>query len=221
MKRLFLILPAAVLGAFLPTTPTAVADDVRYSFELSSGMAHNVGTSFEVEQQGFDILRFDASYSAESLKVPWYWAMRLSRSTAQGEWSVELMHHKVLLDSPPPEIQSFSISHGFNVVTVQRAWPWRGFLGRVGAGVVVAHPESQVRNLRRSETQGFLGTGYYLRGPVATLAVGRRVPLSSWLSVSLEGRMHAAPMSVPIAGGTARFNSFVFHLLVGLAAIGF
>ncbi len=34
--------------------------------------------------------------------------------------SIELLHHRLFLRNPPSEVQSFSISHGFNPLTVGR-----------------------------------------------------------------------------------------------------
>jgi hypothetical protein len=127
------------------------------------------------------------------------------------------MHHKVYLADPPPEVQSFGASHGFNLVTLQRAWPHRLAELRAGAGIVLAHAESTVRGRRYDETQGLFAAGYHVAGPAALVAAARRWSPQPWLALALEARASVAPARVPIAGGEARFTNVALHLMVGVA----
>ena len=80
---------------------------------------------------------------------------------------------------------------------------------RVGAGVVVAHPESVVRDLSA------LDTGYHLTGPVFIAGLGREFSLSSRLFVAAEAQLAVARAHVPVARGDASIPTVGLHGRVG------
>jgi hypothetical protein len=185
-------------------------------FELFGGAPLNLKTPLRISQAGFPELEFDGEYRTRPLRVPLYWALRASLGGPRGRWGLMLVHHKLYLRGGPPEIQTFSVSHGLNLVTLEREWPLRAAGLHAGLGFVVAHPENTVRGQRLDQSEGFLGAGYYLTGPVAALAAGRRIPLGRAFSLGLELRVTLARARVPVAGGHARLTSAALHLLAGL-----
>ena len=127
-----------------------------------------------------------------------------------------MVHHKVYLDNPPPEVQHFEVSHGYNLVFLNRALRRYGFIFRLGAGVVIGRPESVIRNLRRSEDRGLFHAGYYFTGPSGQLAVERRFTLWRGLFASAEGKLSAARAHVSVPGGQAMVPNVAIHGLLGL-----
>jgi hypothetical protein len=202
----------------LLAAPVAAGAEASHTngLELLAGAPLNLSAPMAIRQEGARPLQLSGAYRADAWRAPIYWALRATRRTAAGAWSLELMHHKVYLDDPPPEVGSFSVSHGFNFITLQRAWLHSIAELRAGAGVILAHPESAVRGRRYDEHQGILGAGYHLAGPAALVAVARRHAPRPGLSVSIEARASVAPAHVPIEGGEARFTNVALHLIVGI-----
>lgn len=197
----------------------ARAQPETYGVELFSGAPLHLNAPLEIRQEAELDLDFTGVYRTEPFTPPIYWALRVSWRAGGEAWSLELMHHKVYLDDPPPEVQSFGVSHGFNFITVQRAWPHRLAELRAGAGIVLGHPESTVRGRRYDESQGLFSAGYHVAGPAALVAAGRRWSPRPWLTLALEARLSVAPARVPIAGGDARFTNVALHVMGGVGLL--
>jgi hypothetical protein len=54
------------------------------------------------------------------------------------------LNRKILLRNESDEVEHFSVSHGFYLLTLNRSIRYRGIILRAGAGVVLSHPESRV-----------------------------------------------------------------------------
>jgi hypothetical protein len=48
--------------------------------------------------------------------------------TGNTDWAIEYLHHKLYLSNPPAEVQSFAISHGYNLFAVNRGFRLRSGL---------------------------------------------------------------------------------------------
>ena len=130
------------------------------SLELLTGMPFNLNSSLSIRQDGEARLDFDAAYRSEPFRAPIYWAVRVnlergpcgSHGNPKGGpigsragidrgsagWSLELLHQKLILDNPPPEVQAFAISHGLNFITLQRSWRVLGIRARAGLSAMRA-----------------------------------------------------------------------------------
>ena len=104
--------------------------------------------------------------------------MRLGADLGRARWELELVHHKLYLQNPPPEVQAFQITHGFNFITLNRRWPVYGFGLRAGAGIVLAHPQTTIRGRAFPENGGAFGLGWYVSGPAAQVGLERRIRLN-------------------------------------------
>ncbi|MCG8343710.1 MAG: hypothetical protein MI685_00945 [Chlorobiales bacterium] len=171
-----------------------------------------------LKQDGYDDISFTAHYETKPFDKHPYYAYRLGRWVDGKAWEIELVHHKIHLTNNPAEVQHFEVSHGYNLLTVNRAWDTRHLIYRVGLGLVIAHPESTVRNKPFYEMDGgFKGDGnYYVAGPTAQFAVQKN--LSIWKSLYLAGeaKLTASYATVPIAEGDAVAPNTALHLLLGL-----
>jgi hypothetical protein len=132
------------------------------------------------------------------------------------EWAVELVHHKVYLSNPPPEVESFSISHGYNMLLASRGWDLGSVWFRVGAGPVITHPESTVRGRSLDEHGGPIGGGYYLSGGAIAAMAERRLVLVGPLYASFGAMITAAFARVPVQGGDADVPNLAIHVLAGI-----
>ncbi len=187
-----------------------------WSIEAAGGFAINTPTRLTIHQSGQPDLRFTAHYASRSLASPLYYAVRIGRWVAGRAWEVEFIHHKLYLTNPPADVQQFEVSHGFNLVTINRALPLGRAVWRPGIGLVLTHPESMIRGRPFNTGRGLLGWGYYVTGPAAQLAVARRFGVADRFFVSAEGKVTAAYARVPVPDGSATLTNLAFHALVGV-----
>ena len=206
-----LLMPALLLSAARP----AWAQN-GWIVEVAGGFALNVPTRLTIRQAGQPDISLTAHYDGRSFASPLYYAVRIGRWARGRGWEVELIHHKLYLQNPPSEVQQFDVSHGFNLVSVNRAIAIGGTIVRPGVGLVLTHPENVVRGQALSQSRGLLGWGYYLSGPMAQLAVARRFHAWDRLFIAAEGKVTAAYARVPVQEGSATLSNVAFHGLLGV-----
>jgi len=210
----FLVAPAEAS----PDGPagSGAGPQATWVLQLGTGSAYQLRSRLLVEQDGEEDLDFTARYETRPYTsgAPYY-SLRLGRWAGNAAWEVETHHHLVTLVDGPPQIGSFSLTHGYNLNTVNRAWLAGGVVWRVGAGIVITHPESVVRN-RKFTGEGF-AEGFHLSGVCAQTAVEKRLALGSRFFLSLEGKLTAAWARVPVADGEATVPNYAVH---GIAGVG-
>jgi hypothetical protein len=219
LRMLFFIAQAGVaVGA-------ASADErLRVAGEIGTGTAFSLPMTLTVRQSGFPVLEHHAHYATRPLDDAPYYAWRLGLWRHDRAWELQLTHHKLYLTNPPPEIEKFQVTHGYDMVTAGRAWRLPGVTVRAGAGVVIAHPESTVRGRNGPESGGFSpafigllsGDAYFLTGPCARVSVGRTFGGRVFLAPDLE--LTAARARVPIADGEATVPNVALHLRLAVGA---
>jgi len=204
-------LPA--LAALLMGVPRPGAAQT-WRVQAAAGIAYNLPVTLSVAQAGEPDIRTLARFESRALEPPLHWVVRIERAAGGESWAAELMHHKLFLKDPPAGIQHFEISHGFNVLSLQRGWTRSGTTLRVGVGAIVGHPENTVRD-RTLDDDGAFG-GYHIAGPIVQLAAGRNLELGHGLHLSGEIRAMGARVHVPIEGGHADFWHVSGHVLAGI-----
>jgi hypothetical protein len=115
----------------------------------------------------------------------------------------------------PTEVQRFQITNGMNMLTVSRAFRRGQLTYAVGAGPVITYPITRVRGEMLESGRGFLG-GYFLSGANMMGSVTRRFPLPLGVFLSLDGRLSASYVRIPVADGHAGVPNLALHLLAGL-----
>ncbi|MDP9349393.1 MAG: hypothetical protein M3P24_09695 [Gemmatimonadota bacterium] len=201
------------LAALLSATPAAAQQG--WNFEFFGGTAYSAPSRLTIRQAGEAPIRLTARWSTRPLADAPYYAYRFARWRNGRGWEAELLHHKVYLENPPAEVEGFEVSHGYNLVTLGRGWSRGDLLLRLGAGAVLAFPETTVRG-RKLSGGGNLPRGYHLSGPTAQAAVGRRFPLVGGLFAVAEGKLTASYARVPVAGGRAEVPNAALHGLLGV-----
>lgn len=191
--------------------PVPVSASVAVS--LAGGAAYNAPAPLHIRQDGAAVLdRGAARYDTRPFESPPYYAARAGHWKEDRGWELELIHHKLYLRDAPPDVE-FAVSHGLNLLLVNRAFRRGPWLWRLGAGPVIAHPETKVRG--RALEGGGLGGGYFLSGAAAQLGVERRVRV--WkLFLFVEAKASFAWARVPVAGGRASLLNPALHGLFGL-----
>ena len=179
------------------------------------GTAYSVPTPLRITQSGSPPLRFTAHWSTRPLSGSPYYAWRLTWWHGARAWALEFVHHKIYLENPPPEVQRFEITHGYNLLALAHRWR-DGSLGyTLGAGVVIGYPETTVRG-RSQAGGGLFGSRYHLAGATLLAGVGERLKLSQRFYASAEGKLTAAYARMPISGGHVTAPNVAVHVLVGL-----
>jgi hypothetical protein len=159
----------------------------------------------------------EAEWENRNFESPLYYGLRLARGDSRGAWALRFVHLKVYLANPPPQVERFAVSHGYNLLTLERSFPLAGFDLWAGLGLVIAHPESTIRGQTRPETEGGpFGGGYFFTGPTGAVALGRRLRLGDHLALVPEARLTLSRARVPIAEGEASVPNASVHVLVGL-----
>lgn len=188
----------------------------RWAVEAHLGAAWNLPLPLAIRQEGEEELRLRARRNTRAFEFPLYYVGRVTTRDGGGGWALDLTHHKVYLANPPAEVGSFSVSHGYNLLTLHRTIDRDALRYGFGAGVVVAHPESEVRGRRLEERGGTIGGGYWLTGPTAGALVGLAPAARDGLYPAAELRLTFSRAKVPVAGGDATVPNVAIHLTVGV-----
>ena len=194
-----------------------VSAEEKWLFELFyGGFVYNAPLPLRIEQGNEEDISITARYASRTLETPAYWVWRFSRWSGNDAWEFEAIHHKIFLRNEPEEVEHFSVSHGFNLLTINRSMQYGGLIFRAGGGVVLAHPESRIRGKSHSEHRGLFNLGYYIGGPTINLGIGRHLYLSRTLFLSIEIKATASYAHVPINDGNADIYNAALHAIAGI-----
>jgi len=200
---------SALLSIMMPTNAQSA-----WTFEVSVGLPWNMPTPLSIHQSGQERIYLTARYHTKSFEKPPYYVLRIAKWTQDQAMELELIHHKLYLSNRPPEVQHFEITHGYNLITINKVSVYRGFIWRRGAGFVVAHPEIVIRGKKLSWGKGL--NGFYISGPVVQAAIEKKLSIWDDLFVILEGKLTASYTIIPIQDGSAYVSNMAAHGLCGL-----
>jgi hypothetical protein len=201
----------------LGSPPLAAQLAERWSVEFFAGTAWSLPMPLTIRQPGQTEIRIRGRYSTRPWTGAPYYAYRFGHWSDGNAWEAELVHHKLYLENPPPEVQHFEVSHGYNLITGNHATHSGRMILRFGIGLVIAHPEGQVRNRPVGPVWSLLGGGYHIAGVTAQVSAGRRFGLTGELFAAPEAKLTASWARVPLAGGGhATVPNAALHALAGL-----
>lgn len=190
--------------------------EATWTVEYCGGTVYNFRTPLTIRQSGFDDITLHARYETRPFELPPYYSLRLARWKENRAWEFEFIHHKLYLRNKPPAVQIFSITHGYNILMANRAWEYRDFIFHLGAGCVVTHPETTVRDRRYSEKRGLFHKGYYISGPIIQAAAGKRFSFGRKIFVTIEGKLTGAYTRIPVEDGAADVTNVTVQGLLGV-----
>jgi hypothetical protein len=208
MNRPFILLPLFALAVL----DAAAAD--HWSVEAYLGDAYNFRTRLKVEQDGGYARSVNARYDTRGFESPLYYTLRAARWTDDRAWEMSLTHHKLYLQNPPAGVSSLSVSHGFNIIAVSRAFRHGDWVYRFGAGPVITHAEGTVNGITYDGP-------YRLAGAALMAGGGRRFYVGKSTYFSLEARVTVAYASPTMSGARdtdLKISNVAVH---GLAGFGF
>ncbi|MDH4027514.1 MAG: hypothetical protein OEU95_01620 [Nitrospirota bacterium] len=190
----------------------------EWVFQISTGSAKSFPVPLEIKQHGYEDINITADYETKAWDTfAYYYDLRIGKWKGDSAWEFESLHHKLHLSNRPPEVERFVISHGYNLNTINRAWRINGFIYRLGAGLVMTHPETVVRGGMYDNEGGI--NGFHLSGVTAQAAVEKRFPISDKIFFSLEGKLTASYAGIPVDNGWATVPNAALHGIFGLGYI--
>jgi len=204
---------SVLVAATLALAPRAALAQVELQGFLGSSV--NSPSPLSITQRGQPDLHLTGHWATRPFRPTWYYAARLALWRGNRGWALDFTHHKMYLIDRPGPIQRFELSNGVNMVTVSRAFRSRKLSWAVGAGPVVTFPISRVRGTELERRRGFFG-GYFLSGATAMASVTRRFPLAAGVFLSLDSRVSASYVRVPVANGHASVPNLALHFHAGL-----
>ena len=204
------------LGFFLIICFLSTLAQSSWTIELHGGQVYNVPMSLSISQQNYPVLSLKARYHTEPFTLPVYWDLRLSRWQKNKSWELELIHHKLYLNNTTPEITKFNISHGFNMLMINRGFEQASFRYHAGIGLVLSHPESLIRGIEFGDTTDDWDLGYFVSGPVVNLALAKPIRLSGRFFLNTEAKTTFAYSTIQVGQGHANVNNLAFHHILGL-----
>jgi hypothetical protein len=195
---------------------------VRAQVELQGffGSSVSLPTPLTISQEGEPDIHFTAHWATRPWLDTWYYGGRIGVWSGDRGWLFDFTHHKIYLTNRPPEVQRFRITNGMNLFTVSRGFRHGLFSYAIGAGPVITFPINRVRDRKLQGDRGFFG-GYFLSGANLMASATRQFPLAAGIFFSLDGRLSATYVRVPVAGGHASVPNLALHFHAGLGyAIG-
>jgi len=99
---------------------------------------------------------------------------------------------------------------------VNRGFDKKIFRYRIGAGIVLAHPESNIRGKEFGDSDDDWNMGYYLSGPILNFAVSKPIRLGGRFYLNAEAKTTFAYSHIKIAEGHANVYNLAFHLILGI-----
>tara|TARA_Y100001935_G_C17310446_1_gene515643 strand:- start:4595 stop:5374 length:780 start_codon:yes stop_codon:yes gene_type:complete len=160
-----------------------------------------------------------ANYKNRCFSGSHWWAFRLENWTDQTGWGLELIHHKIYLVNTTENLESFSVSDGYNLLFLNFAKQLGDINLRVGFGGVLAHVDATVLGRTRYIRKGF--QGHYLTGPAFQINVEKLLWQSTTHFVSFDTKFTAAYAEVPISANNnelAIVPDHAIHLSISLGS---
>ncbi len=196
-----------------------------FGFVYYMGFTWTPPTDLRVVQQGHpDTVVRGAEFSGRDLTYPWYYGVRVWYGEAAGlRYELELIHHKLYFERAAENadiLDRFTATDGFNYLLFNLAYPLiydpLRVVGRVGAGLMLPHPETEVRGQAYGvdgDWRYYQFGGFGAQVGISVEPVGRG-PVG--LTGNLEGKFTIASSRFTIAEGYAQGLFMTLHGVLGV-----
>lgn len=210
----------------LAATGTLHAYD--YSVEFFSGVVANMNEDVTYKaSDGTNIEFKDVELSTKSFTVPYYYGLRVSIwDEDNSAWEVEHTHQKLYMDDKDmiAPLEHWEMTDGFNFFFVNKAWKMdeymEGLRVRVGAGLVITHPDITYDGVRyHGNGHGAItyGGGYDLSGYVWQAGVQKVFDITENWYISTEARLtYAGAWAEDESGGISDLQNRALHFNFGV-----
>lgn len=212
---------------FLTIPVHAQEDGVAFEFYL--GSAYSLPTGIIIRQDGYpNITITNADYATKPFSDALYYSIRVGQWKNKTAWEFEFVHHKLYLENKPPEVQKFNITHGYNLIYLNRTLRPRKIteklivVPRIGFGPVVTHPETIIRGMEFEDIGGLnrgKWKGFYFSGFTGQLTYQFRYNFHPMFFAAGELKFTGAYANIKIAQGNATVPNFAVHGTFGVGVV--
>lgn len=208
--------------SFWPTSLLAndlFSDGLRLS--TSIGASQSLPNSLTIHREDQPDYHIQAFYTNKPFDDSQYWSGRLEYWKNKSSFEIELIHHKIYLQNYPQGLVDFSISDGYNLLYLNKAWalPKNQLAFRTGLGVVIAHPDITFTDRARYIVKGI--NGLRLAGVSGQVAFEQRYNLSQYHYLKYELKFTASYAKTAISGNLNEYviaPDFAFHATFGIGS---
>ena len=188
----------------------------RWTFDLNFEDVYNVPMPLTIKQNGYPDIKFIAKFTADAFTAPVCWDWRFSRWENGKSWEIEAIHDKLYLINTNDEITKYSISHGFNIITINRGFEKKFVSYKIGVGTILIHPESVIRGMGFGSSSDYTDFGYFITGPILMFTICKPIQFCDRFYLNFEGKTSFAYSYVKVAKGYSNLYNFAFHVGIGL-----
>jgi len=209
--------PSVLLAAAAVAT-TASPVQAQVVLEAALGTAFNSPTPLVVHQAGEADIETTAHYSTRPFTGSPYYQIQLGiwNHDRSSGWIAGWLHHKLYLEDPPPEIQKFQVTYGYNTLYGGRAWQQEHFILALGGGILIANPLTEIRGKSQDRRRGFFDAGWYIAGGTIYGSIQHRLRLAGPAFLGLEAKVTTSMAWISVADGNARVPNLALHLQASL-----
>jgi len=185
------------------------------------GGSKSMGNTLSIHREDGKDYVINAMYDSRPYDDSSYWSGRLEWWDRGAAWELEVIHHKLYLVNLPSGILDFSISDGYNLLTVNRAWHLAGTDAcfRVGVGAVVAHPDITFSDRERYILKGLPGLRF--AGPTVQVGLENRFGMTKNHYINTELKLTASYAKTAISGNPSEYvvaPDVAVHLTIGVGS---
>ena len=194
------------------------AQNKSWTLDIKSGIPVHIPAGLTIHQNNYPEIRLkSARFNSEPFRSPYFWSARLGYQHGSVIWELEEIHLKLFLKNKPEEVQQFSISHGYNLLFINRSFELNDLiLIHAGMGIALTHPETTIRSEKFNENNGIFNMGYYLSGAAIQLSLEKRIRINRHFFFCPEIKVMQSRSSIPVANGRANFWNANVQFLTGL-----
>lgn len=209
--------------------------DVSREISFYTGVSTTAPATIVIDQQGFPKTTIkDVRFVNKPFVPPPYYGIRYRWEwPAQGVQfdrvgvELEFIHFKIYYDSgndPDGIIQRFDVTDGLNLfyvsaVGLKQLREDLYLAGRIGAGPVISHPETEIRHQKKGQDGDWSGFEYSGLTWQASLGLEKSL---NWPQgkfdgsrIFLEYKYTVANPTISVAGGSAKTSAKAHHLVAG------
>ncbi len=205
---------AFVIATFIVFCPKIAPAMDTVSLEVYFGSAYNLNMPFEINRDNGYSKSFTGEFDTKAFEEAPYYGVRIGTWEGGKAWEVELIHHKVHLTNTPDEMFFFNVSHGYNLLTINRAIDKGDYILRYGAGLVLSHPEVSWKDMEHVSHDGNF-MHFQISGPTVGISAAKRFYVTETMYANVEGKFTASYAKVDFDGGDATVPNVAIHFTVG------
>jgi hypothetical protein len=138
-----------------------------------------------------------AKYTPKAWSDYPYWSLRSDYWINDHAFGIEILHHKLYLVNTTDDIQSFSVSDGYNLVYVNYAKRFNQHIFRTGVGLVFGNPDVTLKGRKRYLHRHL--KGMHLGGVTMQVAYERWLYETPQFFINMETKLTHSYAKLPIS----------------------